>query len=278
MVVPRPASRRTTDSPLAAGIARSRGDAVDLSALTPVERVNQFWLKRDDTFEICGVNGGKARACLALARSARQGLVTASARKSPQGAIVAAIAGHLGLSSCVHTAAGALTPELGQARLLGAELIFHKPGYNSVIIRRARDAAAMAGWTIIPFGMECSDAIRLTARQAGNLPAEAKRVVVPVGSGVTLAGILTGLAEMRWRLPVLGVVVGADPTRRLDVWAPAEWRKMVRLRRSQLTYHCIAIEACIAGIALDPIYEAKCLPFLKEGDCLWVVGHRHTRC
>jgi 1-aminocyclopropane-1-carboxylate deaminase/D-cysteine desulfhydrase-like pyridoxal-dependent ACC family enzyme len=248
-----------------------------LFALTPIERLDQFWVKRDDAFKICGVSGGKARACASLARSASRGLTTASARRSPQSVIVAAIAGHLGLSSCVHTAAGAMTPELRKASLLGANLVFHKPGYNAVIIRRARDDANLTGWTLVPFGMECPDAIRLTARQTINLPAKTKRLVVTVGSGITLAGVLVGLTASRRRLPVLGVVVGADPTRRLDRWAPAGWRDMVALERSVLSYHEMPSETDLVGTPLDPIYEAKCLPFLRPGDCLWVVGHRHAR-
>jgi hypothetical protein len=271
-----PVSLREKERGYSRRIVGSSVEGPSLFALTPVQRVGKIWLKRDDIFETCGVNGGKARACFALAQTASGGLVTASGRRSPQGVIVAAIARRLGLASRVHTALGGLTPELEEACLFGAEIIFHRPGYNSVIIRRALDDAAMTGWTIIPFGMECAEAVELTARQVINLPAAAGRVVVPVGSGVTLAGVLVGLAQMGRRLPVLGVIVGADPTRRLEVWAPPGWRDMVELTQSTLAYQRTPSETLLGRIALDPLYEAKCLSFLQTDDCLWVVGHRRT--
>jgi len=41
-----------------------------------------------------------------------------------------------------------------------------------------------------------------------NVPEEARRIVVPVGSGLSLAGVLTGLQLIGQVVPVLGVVVG----------------------------------------------------------------------
>lgn len=34
--------------------------------LTPVIKLDKYWVKRDDLFEIFGVNGGKARSCYQL--------------------------------------------------------------------------------------------------------------------------------------------------------------------------------------------------------------------
>jgi 1-aminocyclopropane-1-carboxylate deaminase/D-cysteine desulfhydrase-like pyridoxal-dependent ACC family enzyme len=203
-------------------------------------------------------------------------LVTAAARQSPQSFIVASIAAGMGLPCRIHTASGSVTEELTRARQLNAELVFHLPGYNSVIIRRALNEAASTGWTLVPFGMDCSEAVLLAARQAANIPSAAKRLVVPVGSGMTLAGILAALRETGRRLPVVGIVVGADPTRRLDKWAPYGWRDLVKLLRSESPYKRSLTAIRVGQVALDPIYEAKCVPYLEEEDCLWVVGNRHT--
>jgi hypothetical protein len=51
---------------------------------------------------------------------------------------------------------------------------------------------------------------------------------------------------------------------------------MVTLVPSGLDYHDEAPRQSIAGLSLDPIYEAKCIPFLEPGDVLWVVGIRAT--
>lgn len=227
------------------------------------------------------MRGGKVRTCWRLAQGA-PGLVTAGSRASPQVNIVAHIAAELGIPCRVHTPTGEASPEVLAAIARGAERIAHKAGYNSVIIARAREDAAALGWREIPFGMECGEAIEETAGQVGNLPLAVEggpsRLVIPVGSGMSLAGVLWGLRRV-WggNAPtVLGIVVGADPAKRLEQYAPPGWRAMVELRPSGLDYHAPAPRARLGALALDPIYEAKCLPFLQTGDLFWVVGIRQT--
>lgn len=262
------------DDPAADAEAPAEPVVSDPAAETPVQRVGDFWLKRDDLFEVAGVPGGKVRTCLALAEGA-SGLVTAGSRASPQVNIVAHIGQALGLPVRAHTPAGELSPEVKAAQEAGAEIVQHKAGYNNVIIARAREDAAARGWREIPFGMECTEAVDQTRRQVSNLPAEAKRLVVPVGSGMSLAGILWGLKDRGLELPVVGVVVGADPEKRLDKFAPPDWRERARLVPADVDYHK-AVTAEVGGVALDPHYEAKCVGLLEPGDCLWVVGIRQS--
>jgi hypothetical protein len=205
------------------------------------------------------------------------GLVTASSRSSPQAGIVAAVARSLAMSARCHMPTGPDTPEMVRARELGAEIVQHSPGHNSVIIARARDdAAARPDWRLIPFGMEDQAAVRATASQVGGIPEGVRRLVVPVGSGMSLAGILHGMVSARRVVPVLGVVVGADPTPRLDRHAPNGWRHMVELVQAGSDYHKPADRTRWWGIELDPYYEAKAASFVKPGDAFWVVGRRAT--
>jgi 1-aminocyclopropane-1-carboxylate deaminase/D-cysteine desulfhydrase-like pyridoxal-dependent ACC family enzyme len=247
--------------------------------ITPVEQHDGFLVKRDDLFAFGGSAGGKVRSCLALASAEPrpEGLVTSAARHSPQAAIVAGVAAQLGVPCRVHhpEAAGPLTPELENAAKLGAVLVPIRPGYNSVIVKAAReDAAARPGWREIPFGMECAEAVEQNARQAAALPRSGyRRVVVPVGSGMSLAGILTGMARAGNWAPVVGVMVGADRRYKLDRWAPWDWRTRATLVTAGVPYSR-AVEASLGGLLLDPIYEAKCARFLRGGDLLWVVGIR----
>ena len=243
--------------------------------LTPIERRGEYWIKRDDLFTVAGVAGGKARSCWHLAQRAA-GLVTAGSRASPQANIVAHIADRLGIPCRVHTPGGELSPELVEAQAAGATVVQHKAGYNNVIIARARDDAKVSGYANIPFGMECLEAVKQTAAQVRDIPPEVTRIVMPVGSGMSLAGVLTGLKAIGWPGQVVGVVVGADPEKRLSKFAPKEWRDMVTLIPSGSDYHAAAPITELEGIALDPHYEAKCLPFLKPGDMLWIVGIRQT--
>lgn len=248
-------------------------------ALTPVERHGDVWFKRDDLFSIAGVSGGKVRACAALAQGA-DGLVTAGSRGSPQVNIVAHIAQALGVPCRGHVPSGELHAEVVAARAAGAGIVQHRPGYNTVLIARAKADADVFGWRYVPFGMECREAVTLTAGQVANLPRSSRRLVVAVGSGMSLAGILHGFDAAGWHLPVLGVVVGADPTKRLDRYAPRWWRDpaAVQLVRPDTGYAKPAANRRFAagGPLLDPVYEAKCLPYLAAGDVFWLVGMSQT--
>ncbi len=251
-----------------------------INNLTPIQTHGGFQVKRDDLFEIAGARGGKARTCWVLALGAK-GLVTAGSRQSPQVNIVAHIAKRLRIPCRVHVPSGDLTPELIQAEAMGAEIIQHQAGYNNVIIARARADAAnhrSQGWVEIPFGMECYEAVRQTAKQVENLPRKG-RVVVPVGSGMSLAGILTGLNHFGRTNRVLGVMVGMDPSRhkgKISEYAPVFWRHRCSFVHSELDYHQSAPDNLLGNLILDPIYEAKCLPYLKKGDIFWCVGIRNT--
>ena len=262
-----------------AGSADARQSSAPVE-LTPIETHGGYQVKRDDTLSVGGQRGGKVRTCLVLGQRAAEdgsgGLTTAGSRHSPQVAIVAAVGAALGLPVRAHVPAGPQTRELTEAERLGAVLIRHPAGRNSVIIARARADAAARQWTDIPFGMECDEAVRQTAGQAASIAAldpPPDRIVIPVGSGMSAAGLLAGLAAHGLSTPVLGVTVGADPTRRLDRYAP-DWREQLTLTASPLSYDQRPQHTRLGELELDPVYEAKCLPYLRPGDLLWVVGHR----
>lgn len=245
--------------------------------LTPVEAHGGIFLKRDDRFTVAGVHGGKARTCAWLADGA-QGLVTAGSRHSPQVNIVAHIARSLGIPCRAHVPAGDPGPEVVAAADVGAEIVAHRPGYNSVIVSRARMDSASRGWREIPFGMECWEAVEATAAQTENIPPRAKRVVVPVGSGMSLAGVLWGLRDRGRTLPVVGVRVGASPDDRLETYAPPGWEAMAKIETSPYDYgeEPPPKQQWFDGVRLDPVYEAKCVAYLRDGDVFWLVGVRDT--
>lgn len=247
-----------------------------MPAATPVERRGGMWFKRDDLFRVAGVRGGKVRTCWHLAQGAT-GLVTAGSRASPQVNIVAHVAARLGIPCRAHTPQGDASPEVRAAIAVGAERVAWPAGYNTVIIARAQADAAARGWREIPFGMECQEAVDATRAQVASLPPGVGRIVIPVGSGMSLAGVLWGLVDTGHRARVLGVVVGADPGKRLRRWAPPGWEQRVRLIPAGVDYHSPARgSGVLHGVQLDPIYEAKCIPFLAPGDLLWCVGLRQT--
>lgn len=255
-----------------------------MTEFTPVEQHGNILVKRDDLFTFAAVRGGKVRTCLALATRFKgrgmPGIITASARTSPQSVIVARIARQLGLKARCHMPQGEYSLMMELAQDSGAVLVQHKAGYNTVIVKRANDDAEDRNWGLIPFGMECWEAVTQTRNQVGNIPPEVKRIVVTVGSAMSLSGILHGLYddnEKYRHVKVLGIVVGASPTRRLDHYAPMGWRNRTTLATAQLQYHDAAPVTELDGIELDPYYEAKCLPFLKPGDLFWNIGIRPSK-
>jgi len=246
---------------------------------TPVEfhESVSIWMKREDSYIFAGVRGAKVRACIFMVEEARKagvGVVTAGGRHSPQVNFVAQIAHRMGVKCRVHVPTGPLTPELLASRSTGAKVIQHEYGYNTVIFARAREDAEERGWVMIPYGMESQESIDFTIPQVSNLPKDAKRLVNCAGSGMTLAGILWGLQEYDNDIPVLAVCCGGDPTANLDKWAPDGWRDRVDLQQSPSDYNVAAQNCVYAGVTLDPYYEAKTIPFLKEHDCLWVSAIR----
>ena len=86
---------------------------------------------------------------------------------------------------------------------------------------------------------------------------------------MSLAGILQGLKSASIAIPVLGVMVGGSREKveaRLDKFGPANWRERLTLVESKTDFHAEASEINFEGVALDPFYEAKVIPFLLPGD------------
>lgn len=262
-------------------VAHARPDEVsDPDAITPVQPVtlpdgSRAWAKRDDLFAVNGVTGAKARAGLALAReTGAKGFVAAGSRHSPMVSRVARLAEAVGIPCRVYTArANTLSPAEKDAVAHGAELV-RPPGrgfLNRLISLAEKDAAA-AGWEMVRLGLDADCYVRTNVGQAVNVPAEAKRVVCPVGSGMGLASVLHGIDAIgRSDLPVVGVRVSdRDVDELLDRRAPPGWRERVTFVASGMSYETPAPTTEIDGVVCDSMYEAKCIPHLRAGDLLWM--------
>ena len=254
-----------------------RADEVvtDPTTLTPVQRVGEVWIKRDDLFEFAGARGSKARAGQRIG-SAAKGLSVAGSRSAPMISRIARIGEALGIPVRCHVAGSKeLSAQERDAVAHGAELVKYRVNYLRTLVAKSRaDAAEREGWRHIELGLESDEYIEVNAPQAANVPRDARRVVVCVGSGNGLACVLHGLARAGIDLPVLGVSVGFDPVALLDRRAPADWRARVTLVKSARDFDQRADETSYGGVELDPHYEAKCIPFLQPGDCLYVLARR----
>lgn len=252
----------------------------DPGEITPVVSLpaRKAWIKRDDLFVHNGVRGSKARLGRALAEEA-EGLVTASSRNATMVGRVARLAEAAGIPARIHIArAKEPTGQEKDAEAHGATIVRHKVAYLRTLLSKARKDAEARGWTMIEQGLEHDRYVEVNSGQVANIPDECSRVVVIVGSGMAASSILHGLDAIgRSDLPLLGVQVSdRDPSDLLDRRAPANWRERLTLVRASEDYE-EEVNPWFEGHLLDPVYEAKAAPFIREGDLLYVVARRtHT--
>lgn len=251
-----------------------------IDELTPVEYVEEegIWVKHDDYFNVCGVAGGKARSAYQLISEliseGHTTIVTAGSRQSPQCEIVSCICEELGVNCVVFMPFGGDTSVITHLKANKHTTLQRvKPGYNNIIVTRAREFANDMHYGYVPFGMECAANVEITSKQVLNIPKEVQRIVIPVGSGMSFSSVITGMTRNDIYKPILGVRVGKDPTKIISEYAEGIQFHDYQIVESWNDYHD-AVEAYVGDYQLDPIYEAKCRPFLQEGDMLWVVGRR----
>lgn len=246
--------------------------------LTPVEQHGEYFAKREDLWTRSGASGAKSRLMFKLAEERNAaGIITAGARISPQIERAALVARALGIPARLHTAEGKPTPEIQTCRDAGATVLQHQAGRLSVIKARLReDSEAHPDWLTVPFGVGLEEYAEDVAAQVANIPADVKRIVVPCGSGMSLAGILRGLERARIACDVLAVRLGHDPADYLEKFTTAAMRARVTFADAVQGFDEHSPVTEWQGIELDPMYEAKCIPFLAPGDCLWCVGIRES--
>ena len=256
---------------------------LDISTMTPVEHRGKYYFKRDDLYSVCGVYGGKSRAAFQIVTDAiskkAKGIVTAGSRQSPQCEIISCICEHYKIPCFLFMPPGSDTTVITNINKNSCSTIIRsKVGYNSVIISDAKKYAIENGLYYVPFGMEMKENVDITMKQVENIPPVVKRIVMPVGSGMSMASVLSGLDYFnRTDIEVLGVQVGKDPTKILETYYSINSyppRINYKIVKSNLDYHKSPEKRNLEGIDLDPIYESKCIPFMKDNDLLWIVGHR----
>ena len=243
--------------------------------LTPIEKQNNIYVKRNDLFKIFDVNGAKAKQAYALISvSDAIGVVTAGARYSPQIQIVANICKYLKKKCICHTIKGKMTKELLAAEEDGAKVIIHKnTWHNNVIISYAKKDAFEKNYLYIPFGMESWEAIKQTALQVKNVPFDINKIVISAGSGINLCGLLWGIKLYKRNIKVKAIQIGIDINKILEKYAPYDYKDYLEIVKTPYKYST-KIKAKIDDIILDPIYEAKCFEYLEDNCLFWIIGKR----
>lgn len=251
--------------------------------ITPVIKYDNFFCKRDDLFEVYGVNGAKARGIAAVIEGNKpSGIVTVGSRESAQVQIASAIASELGVRCRCHVPGGGMTKELEFAVMHGAVLVRQTPGYTSVLKVRAELEAKQSGYLYLPFGLLHPSFIEVTRKEAAStfkeiksliLDKTIKRVLMPIGSGTTMIAVLTAIYDLGFVLPVVGVQVGASPTKAFHDFLPMFLRRTAySIIKYPGSYAQSETQTLPDGTPLHPHYESKAYKFLQDGDLFWVAG------
>ena len=260
---------------------------------TPLERaprlaatlgLTELWIKRDDLSGLGG-GGNKVRklqyTCAEALAAGATTLITTGAPQSNHARLTAAAAARLGLRAVLVLAGGPREPDRGNLLLVslaGAEIVW--AGRSPLDQCAEVTAAELRGWGarpyIIPFGGSSPasaqgyvDCAREIEEQLGDVD----RIVVPVGSGGTMAGLVTALGPDR----VVGVDAGAvaDPHATVAALckdtAPADLqidRRQIGSGYGEFTERAreaIKLAARTEGLFLDPIYTGRAMASLVAG-------------
>lgn len=261
--------------------------------LTPIEKFKSVSFKRDDQFQpLSSINGGKLRQTLLLLiknidvikRKYNNTVITGCASKSPQSVVVAEACKALGIK--LYIVFGVRNTEnhfyLKYARdKLGAKIVLANAGYPNVIESRAKIISHNKKYFFIEFGVNRYDhadaIIGANMWQTQNLPKYIDELILPLGSGLTAAGVLLGLKKYDISVErIYGIRVGADPKPvirnfRPDMeiiheTSPYPYNKRIKVDKP---------------FQMDPTYEAKAWKWATKHldltlgvNVFWVVGNQ----
>lgn len=244
---------------------------------TPIKKYHidgkDFYVKHDDLYLAHGASGAKLRTMdVLLSKYNPKFMVMASAQQSAVLPIVSAVAKSCSIPLTFHLGPGEDSQQVKIARANGATIIRHNVGYSTVIRSRAQAHAEFTGAFLVPFQLACWEAIDVLAAQVIDIPMDVKRIIVPSGSGVSLAGIATGIINNNINVDIIGYCVGETKTveKTLNKFLPM-WRasNVTLLKASEKYYEHVYRD----DIILDPRYEMKCLKIIENNDLLWAIAN-----
>lgn len=260
--------------------------------LTPVDRMGNFYVKREDLAHWVSLDlpsGSKVRQYLKMANTCTgppQGdaiyyppcppCIVGCSANSCQQIYVAATARTLDTKGIIYVPSRKhRTSATAYCDFMGAEIVYVKPGYLSVVRARAKARAKELRQVV---GWNPELAIEDTAQQCSNIPDDVKRIVVASGSGLTAAGILRGLQRNMRQISLIVVATSSQGTHaNIEAKAKVPYiHHMVRITPVS-PYDAYVCARLPDGTPMDPFYSAKTIKYLQQGDMLWPPGLRPVR-
>lgn len=268
--------------------------------LTPVEKHNNLYLKREDLFLPFGkdtVNGGKLRQCYKLVESIKDnynGVISCCSIYSPQAPITSAVAKYFNLK-CIIGYGGTKPSRLDElpmpiiSKQFGSDLqIISKSGIHKILYTKSKEIAEKGNLFVVDYGFNIVDYPEIMysaiSNQVQNLPDELDNLVVTCGSGITSIGIFLGLAKYNKKVKNIYLIATAPSRKKLidntlfmnDIFM--KYKIIDLFHQDGFKYEDKVYEE-IDGIQLHPNYEAKTYNWLKqnidynkEKTLLWIVG------
>jgi len=164
------------------------------------------------------------------------------------------------------TKKGEAEPEpIKTAAELGAEIAPVPGSRIAICFSKARNYVNQRGGVMLPFGLECQEAVEGVQREAARTPIDLLRngtLVTCCGSGVTLAGLLSGLPILPKR--IVGVSSGrslANITACLKRYVKS-LPSNLELHEAQMPYSKALAFAC--PFPAHPNYDLKAWKFLVD--------------
>ncbi len=201
--------------------------------LTPFERRDGIWYKREDYFAplgINGINGSKLRQCIwivqqGILKGGKTHLVTGASIRSPQLAMGTLVARHYGLKPVMvigKTSAktairqeSVLTSAWARAKFNIISCPFNPSLQNQVAVfgRDKRVVTLEYGITITTSDRDIEAFHHLGSHQVKNIPDSVDTLVVPAGSCNSCVSIMYGLAMHRPKNLRKVVLMGIGPNK-----------------------------------------------------------------
>jgi hypothetical protein len=201
------------------------------SLLTPVDQgASGLMYKREDYFAPLGyggVNGAKLRQLIYLMAHMNRPVVTACSVLSPQAPMTAVVGRHFGLPVTVmlgntRRSTALRHPGIRAAVAAGARLTYIAVAYNPALQRAADAYQAQHGMDRVHYGIttppgasnqDVAQFHGVSAPQVVSVPGHTRTLIVPFGSGNSVAAVLMGLAQYGVGAISRVVLVGIGPNR-----------------------------------------------------------------
>jgi hypothetical protein len=152
---------------------------------------------------------------------------------------------------------------VARAAKLGASVLPLRGNHVGICFAQAKRRVETLGGVMLPFGLECREAVISVAREARRVPIDLCRgtIVLCCGSGVTLAGLLIGLKQLPERL--IGVSSGRSIGKiRACIQRYVSIPPNVRLMDALMPYDRESTVEC--PFPAHPNYDLKAWEFLQK--------------